>query len=173
MNAGVKKFKLKGVAGVTKELTQMHNMNVFRPTEVESLTYEKKKKALSSLMFLKEKRDSSVKARMCADGHKQMDGTWAKQGTTSPTVVTESVFITAVINGHEGRNVACFVKKRQMLPPPSNTTATTAIDIERHIYCPLMPQHSRPSQPSNTNDHLCPLPPSNSDARCHQRNEFI
>ena len=69
MNAGVKKFKLKGVAGVTKELTQMHNMNVFRPTEVESLTYEKKKKALSSLMFLKEKRDSSVKARMCAAGH--------------------------------------------------------------------------------------------------------
>jgi hypothetical protein len=170
MNAGVKKFKLKGVAGVTKELTQMHTMNVFRPTEVESLTYDEKKKALSSLMFLKEKRDSSVKARMCADGHKQMDGTWAKQGTTSPTVVTESVFITAVIDGHKGRNVACFVKNRRMLPPPSNTTATTAIDIERRIYCPLMPQHSCPSRPSNTNDHLRPLPPSNSDARRHQRN---
>ena len=59
-------------------------------------------------MFLKEKRDSSVKARMCADGRKQKDGTWAKQDTTSPTVATESVFITTVIDAHEGRDVACF-----------------------------------------------------------------
>jgi hypothetical protein len=108
MNAGIKKFKEKGEAGVTKELTQMHDMNVFRPIEVESLTYDEKKKALSSLMFLKEKRDSSVKARMCADGRKQKDGTWAKQDTTSPTVATESVFITTVIDAHEGRDVACF-----------------------------------------------------------------
>ena len=40
MNAGIKKFKEKGEAGVTKELTQMHDMNVFRPIEVESLTYD-------------------------------------------------------------------------------------------------------------------------------------
>jgi hypothetical protein len=96
MNAGIKKFKAKGEAGVTKELTQMHDMNIFHPIEVESLTYDEKKKALSSLMFLKEKRDSSVKALMCADGRKQKDGTWAKQDTTSPTVATESVFITAM-----------------------------------------------------------------------------
>jgi hypothetical protein len=53
----------------------MHDMNVFCPIEVESLTYDKKKKALSSLMFLKEKRDSLVKARMCAFGRKKKDGT--------------------------------------------------------------------------------------------------
>jgi len=68
MNAGIKKFKEKGEAGVAKELTQMHDMNMFRPIEVDSLTYDEKKKALLLLMFLKEKRDSSVKARMCADG---------------------------------------------------------------------------------------------------------
>jgi hypothetical protein len=55
---------------VTKELTQMHDMNVFRPIEAESLTYNEKKKALSSLMFFKEKRDSSIKVQMCADGPK-------------------------------------------------------------------------------------------------------
>ena len=76
----------------------MHDMNVFCPIEVESLTYGEKKKALSSLMFLKEKRDSSMKARMCTDGRKQKDGTWAKQDTTLPTLATESVFITTVIN---------------------------------------------------------------------------
>jgi hypothetical protein len=108
MNEGIKKFKAKGEAGVTKELTQMHDMNVFRPIEVKSLTHDKIKKALSLLMFLKEKRDGSVKARMCADGRKQKDGTWSKQETTLPTVATELVFITAVIDAHEGHNVACF-----------------------------------------------------------------
>jgi hypothetical protein len=86
----------------------MHDMNVFCPLEMESLTCDEKKKALLSLMFLKEKMDSSVKARMCADRRKQKDGTWAKQDTTLPTVATESVFITAVIDAHEGRDVACF-----------------------------------------------------------------
>ena len=68
MNAGIKKFKAKGEAGVTKELTQMHDMNVFCPIEVESLTKDEKKKALSSLMFLKEKMDSSVQAQMVLTG---------------------------------------------------------------------------------------------------------
>ena len=45
MNVGIKKFKEKGKAGVTKELTQMNDMNVFRPIEVESLTYNKKKES--------------------------------------------------------------------------------------------------------------------------------
>ena len=43
MNASIKKFKEKDEAGVTKELTQMHDIKVFRPIEVESMTYDKKK----------------------------------------------------------------------------------------------------------------------------------
>jgi hypothetical protein len=38
MNAGIKKFEEKGEAGVTKELTQMHDMNLFCLIEVDSLT---------------------------------------------------------------------------------------------------------------------------------------
>jgi hypothetical protein len=85
MNTGIKKFKAKGEAGVTKELTQIHDMRVFCLIKVEALTYNKRKKALSSLMFLKEKRDSSVKVRMCTDRRKQKDGTWSKQDTTLPS----------------------------------------------------------------------------------------
>ena len=44
---------------------------------------------------------------MCTDGRGQR-GDWSKQDTTSPTVSTESVFITSVIDAHEGRDVACF-----------------------------------------------------------------
>jgi hypothetical protein len=108
MNASIKKFETKGEAGVTKELTQMHDISVFHPVEVESLTYDEQKKALSLLMFLKEKRDSSIKARMCANGRKKKDGTWSKQETTLPVVAMELVFITTVIDVHKGRDVACF-----------------------------------------------------------------
>ncbi len=59
-------------------------------------------------MFLKEKRDISVMARMCADGRKQKNSTWSKQDTTSPTVAMELVFIIAVIDAHKRHNVACF-----------------------------------------------------------------
>jgi hypothetical protein len=47
---------------VTKELTQMHGMDVFRPIMKGNLTMDERKKALASLMFLKEKRDQSIKA---------------------------------------------------------------------------------------------------------------
>ena len=71
ITAGLKKFKQKGKNGVTKELTQMHDINVFTPVLKEFLSSEERAKALVSLMFLKEKRDKTVKARMCADGRKQ------------------------------------------------------------------------------------------------------
>jgi hypothetical protein len=62
MGAGMKIFKERGEAGVTKELTQMHDMDAFRPVARDLLTKEERTKALSSLMFLKKKRDQSVKA---------------------------------------------------------------------------------------------------------------
>ena len=93
---------------MTKELTQKHNMSVFRLIKQDTHTYDNKKNALLLIMFLKEKRDSSVKACMCANGCKQKDDTWSKPKTMSPTVAMESVFITAVIDTDEGRGVACF-----------------------------------------------------------------
>ena len=44
---------------------------------------------------------------MCADGCKQ-PGDWTNQESTSPTEATELVFITAVVDAHEGRNLACY-----------------------------------------------------------------
>ncbi len=57
---------------------------------------EERTKAIASLMFLKENREHLVKARMCMDGQKQR-GDWTKQDTSSPTMSTEAVFITAVV----------------------------------------------------------------------------
>jgi hypothetical protein len=85
----------------------MHDMEVFHPVTRDSLTKEARIKAFASLLFLKEKRGHSVKGRMCTDGQKQT-GNWTKQDTTSPTVLMEAVFITAVINAYEGHDIACF-----------------------------------------------------------------
>jgi hypothetical protein len=67
MKAGIKKFQDWGKAGVSKELTQMHDMEVFHPVTRDLLTKEERTKAVTSLMFLKEERDHLVKVRMCAD----------------------------------------------------------------------------------------------------------
>jgi hypothetical protein len=71
MKAGIKKFQDRGKAGVSKELTQMHDMEVFHLVIRDSLTKVERAKAITSLIFLKEKRDHSVKARMCANGQKK------------------------------------------------------------------------------------------------------
>ena len=45
IGAGLKKFQERGEKGVTKELSQMHNMAVFTPIMKPDLSYEEKKKA--------------------------------------------------------------------------------------------------------------------------------
>ena len=56
-------------------------------------------------MFLKEKRDGSIKGRTVAGGNKQRDYI-SKEDASSPTVATESVLLTCIIDAEEGRDVA-------------------------------------------------------------------
>ena len=64
-----------------------------------------KKEALGYLMFLKKKRCGAIKGRGCADGWKQR-AYITKEESTSPTVSTEAVFLTAVVDAWENRKVA-------------------------------------------------------------------
>jgi hypothetical protein len=79
--------------------------DAFAPQVGEELSEEQKKGALESLMFLKEKRDGTIKGRACADGRKQREGS-NKSDATSPTVSLEAVLITSIIDAFEGRDVA-------------------------------------------------------------------
>ena len=71
------------------------------------LSWEEKNKALESLLFIIEKRNRDIQARKVDDGCKQRtyDG-YNKADGSSPTVNTESIFITGVVETHEGRAVA-------------------------------------------------------------------
>ena len=105
MKSGLRKYNRKENAAVTKEFIELHTREAFGPLKAEDMTEEQKKDALEMLMFIKEKSDSSIKARGCADELKQRKK-YNNADATSPTVSTEAVLISAVINAYKERDVA-------------------------------------------------------------------
>jgi len=65
------------------------------------------------LMFLKEKRDRSIKVRGCANGKSQQEYT-TKAETSSPTLSLESM-MTCVIAAKEGKYIAVTNIPREFL----------------------------------------------------------
>jgi hypothetical protein len=55
-------------------------------------------------IFLKEKRDGSLKGRTVAGGNKQRDYI-SKEDASSPTVTTEAILLSSIIDAEEGRDV--------------------------------------------------------------------
>ena len=104
MKRGLKLFGDDGVSAVSTEIKQLHDRAVMKPTIAKELTFEQRKEALAYLMFLKRKRTGVVKGRGCADGRKQRAYT-DKADATSPTIATEAVFLCAVIDAQERRQV--------------------------------------------------------------------
>ena len=86
-------------------MKQLHDRVVIQPRHKHELTREERSRTLNYLMFIKRKRCGRVKGRGCADGRKQRLYT-EKQDTTSPTAMTESVFLTCVVDAHQKRDVA-------------------------------------------------------------------
>jgi hypothetical protein len=105
MKQGLKVFGEEGIKAVRQEMQQLHDRKVMKVTKSMDLTPKQRQEALGYLMYLKRKRSGKVKGRGCADGRKQRAYT-AKEDASSPTVATEAVFLTAVIDALEERDVA-------------------------------------------------------------------
>jgi len=82
-------------------MKQLHQYNCVTPRS--DFSWKQKRGALEYLMKLKQKKDGSIKGRGCADGSKQHP---LADDTSSPTVSTKALFISSVIDAHEGRDVA-------------------------------------------------------------------
>ena len=104
LKAGLRTFGDDGLKAVEKEMRQLHDRDVMKPVHKSDLTAEQRREALAYLMFLKRKRCGKIKGRGCADGRKQRSYI-TKEDSTAPMVSTEAVFLTAVIDAMEGRNV--------------------------------------------------------------------
>ena len=90
---------------ILKEMNQFHDRDAVRPLLPTEITENVKAKALGYLMFLKKKRNGEIKGRGCADRRPQQLYK-SKEETYSPTASTESIFITALIDAQDGRDVA-------------------------------------------------------------------
>ena len=94
-----------GMKAVEKEMCHLHGRDVIMPVHKHCLTPKQRKEALAYLIFLKCKHCGKIKGCGCADGRKQR-AYIAKEESTAPTVSTEAVFLTAMIDALENRNVA-------------------------------------------------------------------
>ena len=75
----------------------------FEPVDWTKLSQQEKSRVIESLIFMVEKRDGTIKSRLCANGSKQRN--WiSKQDTSSPTASIKSILLTAVINAKEIRD---------------------------------------------------------------------
>ena len=81
-------------------------------------------------MFLKEKRDGTIKARGCAHGRSQCEYT-TKAETSSPTVSLEAMMMSCAIDAREGRHVAVTDI------PGAFLHADMEEDVHGRIYCQI------------------------------------
>ena len=102
---GLKAFGKSGADAVVEELRQLDYMQVIKAKHHAGLSADDRHKALNYLMYLKQKRFGQIKARGCADGRKQRVYK-GKDETSSPTMSTEVLFLSCVIDAQEGRKVA-------------------------------------------------------------------
>jgi hypothetical protein len=80
---------------------------VFEPQHARDLLDDDKKKALSSFIFLRQKKNGAVKARSCANGNPQREHI-TKEEAAAPTVALELVFLTSTIDAKENREVVAI-----------------------------------------------------------------
>jgi len=104
LKAGLKKFQESGKKATMGEMKQLEDRMVFYPIRVSQLTALERSRAMESLMFLVEKRDGRIKARFCANGSTQREY-MEREDSASPTVMTDSILITAVIDAKQQRDV--------------------------------------------------------------------
>ena len=83
----------------------MYLRETFAPLDYNTLTQDKKNHILESHLFLTEKKDGTIKGRTVAGGNKQRDYI-SKEDSSSPTVTTEAVLLTCIIDAEEERDVA-------------------------------------------------------------------
>jgi hypothetical protein len=86
-------------------MKQLHLRKTFKPKHWRELSKAQRQIVLESHMFLKLKRDGKIKGRTVAGGNKQRDYI-SKEDASSPTIATESVLLSCIIDAEEHRDVA-------------------------------------------------------------------
>jgi len=102
---GIRRFGEKGNNTLLKELNQLHKRNALLPKKKQYMTHDERKNVLRYLMFLKEKRNGTIKVRGCAYSRSQWEYT-TKADTRSPTMSLEAMIMSCAVDARKGRHVA-------------------------------------------------------------------
>ena len=102
---GLRKHGKAAEEALMKEFTQLEQMNAYVSIDPATLTREQKRAALRALNLFKEKRNGVLKGRTCAYGRPQRN-MYEKSQTASPTVSTDALMLSIILEAYEGRNVA-------------------------------------------------------------------
>jgi hypothetical protein len=105
LKAGLKEWGYQAFTAARSKMKQLHLRNTFKPKHWRELGQVQRQTVLESHMFLKQKRDGKIKGRTVAGGNKQHDYT-SKEDASSPTVATDAVLLSCIIDAEEGRDVA-------------------------------------------------------------------
>jgi hypothetical protein len=124
LKAGMKEWGKKGFKAAHYEMKQLHLCKTFKPNHWRELSKAQRQTVMESHMFLKLKRDDKIKGRTVAGGNKQRDYI-SKEDASSPTVATESVLLSCIIETEEHRDVA-------VVDIP-NAFAQTRVENEKYI----------------------------------------
>ena len=101
---GLKVFGNKGRKALEKEMGQLDDRECFKPIQVDKLSNDERRKAQNAIAYLTEKRDGTIKGRTVYNGKPTRE--WMnKDENASPTASLEGVFLTAIVDAHEGRDV--------------------------------------------------------------------
>jgi hypothetical protein len=85
-------------------MKQLHCRNIFKPKHWRELSQVHRQTVLESHIFLKQKRDGKIKGKTVDGGNKQHDYI-SKEDASSPSVATESVLLSCIIDTEEERGV--------------------------------------------------------------------
>ena len=89
---------------MSSKMKKLHFRNTFKPMYWNELNNTQSKGVLVYHILLKQNRDSKIKGRIVAGGNKHIDCS-SREYYSLPTVATESVLLSCVIDAKEERYV--------------------------------------------------------------------
>ena len=138
---GIRLHGNRAIEALLKELAQLEDMNTFEPLQAHKLSRVQRTEALRVINLIKEKRDNSLKGRTCVDGRPQRKYI-SKEQAASPTVSTEALLCTLVVDAHEDRYVATADVKGAYLHAEIDDYVILKLDGEVvDVFCKLNPRY--------------------------------
>ena len=115
MNArkGIKEFGAAAIAAMVKEFKQLDQgafpgKPVVEPVYANTLSPTERIMVMDAVNLIKEKRNGTVKGRTCANGSRQRRYLAVDETVASPTISTEGLLSSFMIDAYESRTVGVF-----------------------------------------------------------------